>query len=60
MSSYLRKLSVYGVSAFLSLTMFATALSAAPRVPRGEDPSSWVRFLGKLAQAICDILGNPK
>lgn len=61
MRSYLRKLSIYGVSALLSLTMFATTLSAAPGVPRdGDDPSAWVRIVSKLARVICDILSTPK
>jgi hypothetical protein len=60
MRSYLRKWSIYGVSAFLSLTMFATTLSAAPRVPRDGDPWTWVRVVGRLAREICDILSLPK
>lgn len=60
MRSYLRKLSTYGVSVLLSLTMFATTLSAAPKVPRGDDPWTWVGIVIKLARAICDTLSFPK
>jgi hypothetical protein len=62
MMNFVRRLSIYGVSAGLSLTLFATNLSAARRVPgEGDGFEDVLRVVGKMLRVIFgDVLSIPK